>query len=90
MMPKFDPAAMTYVGSSGGVNSALWMRPDSGIASLAQLQGAKEKVALGAINASSQDSMVPALLAQNGLPVRVIRAGKSLGVSCHDGAHDIK
>src|SRR5438445_190801 len=43
---KFDPAAMTYVGSSGVVNSALWMRPDSGIASLAQLQAAKDKVAL--------------------------------------------
>jgi Tripartite tricarboxylate transporter family receptor len=74
---KFDPAAMTYVGSSGVVNSALWMRPDSGIASLAQLQAAKEKVALGAINATSQDSMVPALLAQNGLPVRVIRGYNS-------------
>src|SRR5690606_27946981 len=28
---KFDPATLTYVGSTGSVNSALWMRPDSGI-----------------------------------------------------------
>ena len=61
---KFDPAAMSYVGSSGVVNSALWMRPDSGIASFAELLVAREKVVLGAISATSQDSMVPALLAQ--------------------------
>src|SRR5262245_10071431 len=73
---KFDPAAMSYVGSSGVVNSALWMRPDSGIVSFAELLAAKEKV-LGAISATSQDSMVPALLAQNGVPVRVIRGYNS-------------
>ncbi len=74
---KFDPGAMSYVGSSGVVNSALWMRPDSGIASFAELMAAKEKVVLGGISASSQDSMVPALLAQNGVPVRVIRGYNS-------------
>ncbi len=74
---KFDPAAMTYVGSSGVMNSALWMRPDSGITSFAQLLAAKEKVVLGALSATSQDSMVPALLAQNGVPVRVIRGYNS-------------
>ena len=74
---KFDPATMTYVGSSGVMNSALWMRPDSGITSFAQLLAAKDKVALGALNATSQDSMAPALLAQNGVPVRVIRGYNS-------------
>jgi tripartite-type tricarboxylate transporter receptor subunit TctC len=74
---KFDPATMTYVGSSGVMNSALWMRPDSGITSFAQLLAAKEKVVLGALNATSQDSMAPALLAQNGVPVRVIRGYNS-------------
>ena len=68
---------MSYVGSSGVVNSALWMRPDSGISSFAQLMAAKEKVVLGALSATSQDSMVPALLAQNGVPVRVIRGYNS-------------
>jgi len=74
---KFDPATMTYVGSSGVMNSALWMRPDSGITSFAQLLAAKDKVALGALNATSQDSMAPALLAQNSVPVRVIRGYNS-------------
>jgi hypothetical protein len=74
---KFDPATMTYVGSSGVMNSALWMRPDSGIASFAQLLTAKEKVVLGALNATSQDSMAPALLARNGVPLRVIRGYNS-------------
>ena len=74
---KFDAAALTYVGSTGVVNSALWMRPDSGISSFPQLLASKEKIILGAINASSQDSMVPALLAQNGVPVRVIRGYNS-------------
>jgi hypothetical protein len=74
---RFDPATMTYVGSSGVMNSALWMRPDSGIASFAQLLAAKEKVVLGALNATSQDSMAPALLARNGVPVRVIRGYNS-------------
>ena len=74
---KFDPAALTYVGSTGTVNSALWMRPDSGITSFDRLMASKEKVILGALNATSQDSMVPALLAQNGVPVRVIRGYNS-------------
>jgi hypothetical protein len=76
---KFDPAAMSYVGSSGVVNSALWMRPDSGIASFGELKASKDKVVLGALSATSQDSMVPALLAQNGVPVRVIRGYNSSG-----------
>ena len=74
---KFDPAAMSYIGSSGTVNSALWMRPDSGITSFAQLMARQDKVVLGALNATSQDSMVPALLAQNGVPVRIIRGYNS-------------
>jgi tripartite-type tricarboxylate transporter receptor subunit TctC len=74
---KFDPGAMSYVGSSGVVNSALWMRPDSGIASFPELMASKEKVTLGGISATSQDSMVPALLAQNAVPVRVIRGYNS-------------
>ena len=37
---KFEPGAMSYVGSSGVVNSALWMRPDSGISSFAVCTGA--------------------------------------------------
>jgi hypothetical protein len=74
---KFEPAAMSYVGSSGVVNSALWMRPDSGIRNFEQFKAAKEKVVLGALSATSQDSMVPALLAQNGVPVRVIRGYNS-------------
>ena len=48
-----------------------------GITSFAQLLAAKEKVVLGALNATSQDSMAPALLAQNGVPVRVIRGYNS-------------
>ncbi len=74
---KFNPAMMTYVGSSGVVNSALWMRPDFGITSFARLMTAKDKVVLGGLSATSQDSMVPALLAQNGVPVRVIRGYNS-------------
>jgi hypothetical protein len=74
---KFDPATLTYVGSTGTVNSALWMRPDTGITSFAELMASKEKIVLGALNATSQDSMVPVLLAQNGVPVRVIRGYNS-------------
>jgi tripartite-type tricarboxylate transporter receptor subunit TctC len=76
---RFEPERLSYVGSTGTVNSALWMRPDSGIASFAQLMASKEKVALGALNATSQDSMVPALLARNGVPLRVIRGYNSSG-----------
>jgi Tripartite tricarboxylate transporter family receptor len=74
---KFEPAALSYVGSTGTVNSALWMRPDSGITSFEKLMASREKVILGSLNATSQDSMVPMLLAQNGVPVRVIRGYNS-------------
>ncbi len=76
---KFDPTTLTYIGSSGSTTSALWMRSDSGITSYAGLMASPEKVLLGAMNATSQDSMVPALLAQNGAPLKVIRGYNSTG-----------
>jgi tripartite-type tricarboxylate transporter receptor subunit TctC len=80
---RFDPATLTYIGSTGTVNSALWMRPDSGITSFELLMASREKVILGALNATSQDSMVPALLAQNGVPVKVIRGYNSTAKVIH-------
>jgi tripartite-type tricarboxylate transporter receptor subunit TctC len=74
---KFDPMTLSYIGSTGTVNSALWMRPDSGITSFERLMASREKVILGALNATSQDSMVPSLLAQNDVPVKVIRGYNS-------------
>lgn len=74
---KFDPTTLSYVGSVGASNSLVWIRSDAGINSVEDLQASKQPVIFGAHVASSQGSMAGALLAANGMPVKVIRGYNS-------------
>ncbi len=70
---NFDPTKLSYVGSSGPTNSALWVRPDTGVSSFADFKGGKAASLLfGSLGPGTNTGLVPALFARQGLPLKVI------------------
>ena len=69
---QFDVARLGYVGSTGTMNSFAWVRADTGIRSFEDLRLAKDKVVFGSLGATTPTAMIPALLAANGVPIRLV------------------
>jgi tripartite-type tricarboxylate transporter receptor subunit TctC len=70
---SYDLAKFAYIGGAGSTNSILWLRKDSGIATLAQLKAAKKEIVLGAWSARAQNAIVPKILRQyEGWPFKVV------------------
>jgi tripartite-type tricarboxylate transporter receptor subunit TctC len=68
----FDVDKLTYIGSPGGVNSALYLRTSTGIESLAALKASPKPLTFGTLGATTPTAMVPALLAMQGYPIKLI------------------
>jgi len=68
----FDATRLSYIGSPGAVTSAAFVRTSLGIKSYDELKGSRRTVTFGALGADTPTAMVPALLAANGAPVKVI------------------
>jgi Tripartite tricarboxylate transporter family receptor len=68
----FDVDKITFIGSPGQVNSALFVRTASGIDSLAALKSSPKPLTFGTLGSTTPTAMVPALLAANGYPVKLI------------------
>ena len=68
----FDSTKLTYIGSPGAVTSAAFVRASLGIKTFDELKSARKTVTFGALGAGTPTAMVPALLAANGAPVKVI------------------
>ena len=68
----FDPAKLTYVGSPGAVNSVLYVRSGTGIRTVEDLKSSPRQLTFGALGSTTPTAMVPALLARNGWPIRVV------------------
>ena len=69
---RFDPAKFSYIGSPGAVNSVVYVRTSTGIKSFDDLKTAKKTVIFGALGNLTPTAMVPFMLADRGLPVRVV------------------
>jgi hypothetical protein len=69
---QFDALKLGWIGSSGPVNVIAWVRPDSGIASIEDLQRAKQKVIIGGLGSATVTVSLPRLLAAHSLPFSVI------------------
>ena len=69
---QFDVSKLTYVGSTGTQNSFAWVRADSGIRNFEDLRKAQNKVVFGALGPSTPTAMIPALLAANGAPIKLV------------------
>ncbi|MDB5568829.1 MAG: family tricarboxylate transporter, receptor protein [Hyphomicrobiales bacterium] len=68
----FDPAKMTYLGSTGTVNAMAWVRGDTGVSDEAALKRAAAPVTFGALGPGTPTAMVPVLMKMAGLPVRIV------------------
>jgi hypothetical protein len=69
---SFDVDRLTYIGSPGGVNSALYVRTATGVDSLAALKASSRPLTFGTLGSTTPTAMVPALLAAQGYPVKLI------------------
>jgi hypothetical protein len=68
----FDPTKFTYIGSAGGSNSVAYVRASTGIKSLDDLKAAQATITFGSLAATTPTAMVPLLLADLGMPIKVV------------------
>src|SRR5262245_61462125 len=68
----FDPTRLTYIGSPGTVSASGYVRTSTGIRTFEGLKASPKTITFGALGATTPTAMVPALLAANGLPVKVV------------------
>jgi len=68
----FDVDKLGYIGSPGGVNSGLFVRTATGVHDLASLKNSGRPLTFGTLGATTPTAMVPALLAADGYPVKII------------------
>ena len=68
----FDVDKLSYIGSPGGVNSGLYVRTATGVHDLASLKASGKPLTFGTLGATTPTAMVPALLAAEGYPVKII------------------
>ncbi|HEY7296749.1 MAG TPA: tripartite tricarboxylate transporter substrate-binding protein [Xanthobacteraceae bacterium] len=68
----FNPTTLSWIGSPGAVNSALFVRAATGIRSFEDLQSSRRVVTFGSIGSTTPTGMIPTMLAAAGLPIKVI------------------
>jgi Tripartite tricarboxylate transporter family receptor len=69
---SFDVDKLTYIGSPGDVNSALYVRAATGVPDLAALKSSAKPLTFGTLGSTTPTAMVPALLAADGYPIKLI------------------
>jgi hypothetical protein len=68
----FDPTKFTYIGSAGGSNSVAYVRASTGVKSLDDLKASRQTITFGSLAATTPTAMVPLLLADLGMPIKVV------------------
>lgn len=69
---QFDPLTLGYVGSTGTMNSQVWVNANSGYTNLRDFMSAPEPVVFGALGAGTQTAMVAAMMKENGAPIKLV------------------
>ena len=69
---RFDPTTLSYVGSPGAVNSVVYIRTATGIKTFEELMASKRTFSFGALASNTTTAMVPAMLARQGAPIKVV------------------
>src|SRR5205085_10201211 len=68
---SFDPTRFNYIGSPGTVSAVGFVRTTTGIKTFDDLKASSRTITFGALGSTTPTAMSPALLAANGLPVKV-------------------
>jgi tripartite-type tricarboxylate transporter receptor subunit TctC len=69
---SFDPTQFAFIGSPGAVNSMVWVRAGTGIKSFDDLKAHPKAVSFGSLGIGTPTGMIPAMLAGQGLPIKLI------------------
>lgn len=70
---NFDLAKFSYIGGAGSTNSILWLRQETGIATIADIKASKKEIVMGAWSARAQNALVPKILSDyEGWPFKVV------------------
>ena len=68
----FDPAGFAYIGSPGAVNSMVFIRSSTGIASFDELKRSPRTLSFGSLGSRTPTGMIPTMLAADGTPIKLI------------------
>jgi hypothetical protein len=69
----YDLTRFSYIGGAGSAANALWLHRRTGLTTLAELKRSKKEIAIGALNARSENAIAPKVLASyEGWPLKVV------------------
>jgi tripartite-type tricarboxylate transporter receptor subunit TctC len=70
---SYDLTKFSYIGGAGSADNALWLHKRTGINSIAELKASKKEIAIGSLNARSENAIAPRVLATyEGWPLRTV------------------
>lgn len=68
----YDPTQFAFIGSPGAVNSMVWVRSSTGVKSFDDLMAHPTTLSFGSLGSTTPTGMIPAMLAGNGAPIKLI------------------
>ncbi len=69
---RYQPLEFEYIGSTGEVNTFIWLNKNLGIANAGEFKASKKPIIFGGMTPDTQPSMVAKILAMNGYPIKVV------------------
>ncbi len=69
---RYNPLEFEYIGSTGEVNTFVWLRKNLGIANANEFKASPKQIIFGGLTPDTQPSMVAKILARNGYPIKVV------------------
>jgi tripartite-type tricarboxylate transporter receptor subunit TctC len=70
---KYDLMKLTWIGSSGSSNFALWIRQASGVKTIEDMRASKRELVIGGSGSGNADTVIPSLLAKEGFKLKIVR-----------------
>ena len=69
---RYQPLEFEYIGSSGDVNTYVWINKSRGIKTPEEFKASKKEVVFGGLTPDTQPSLIPKILARDGFPTRAV------------------
>lgn len=69
---RYQPLEFEYIGSSGDVNTFVWLNKSVGVTTPEAFKTSKKEIVFGGLTPDTQPSLIPKILARNGFPARAV------------------
>ncbi|MGE3248195.1 MAG: Bug family tripartite tricarboxylate transporter substrate binding protein [Beijerinckiaceae bacterium] len=76
---RFEPLEFAYIGSSGAVNTFVWLAKSLGLMTPERVKASKKDIVFGGLTPSTQPSMIPKILAREGYPMKAVSGYRGTG-----------